>query len=348
MPIKKIRGIYLRGKTYWLTHGSGKRRMQVSLETSDYATAVANAQAILDQPLLNTTEGFKADLDSYAEAQVRDNVWTANSKNSKCSVLLMLGEDLDWTPLPKITKAQLQRWYDQQVKRIAVVTANAYITTIKSFLNWAIGQNILARNPADDLKLRKTDEAARERFCTFKERDLIIRNAPDDNLRFILFSGFYAGFRKNEIIEARPDWFDVELEHVLVKKTDTFKAKDKEERTIPMAKEFRKFLKRFGKPSPFMLEPTVVHGKATYRYDFRKPFTDYMRSIGFEWVTPHVMRHSFASLLAIRGCSLFKIAQWLGDSLRVTEKHYAHLLPNDPDIEMLNGSEKPRKKRSRR
>ena len=63
MPTKKIRGIYLRGKTYWLTHGSGKRRMQVSLETADYATAGAKAQAILDQPLLNTTEGFKADLD---------------------------------------------------------------------------------------------------------------------------------------------------------------------------------------------------------------------------------------------------------------------------------------------
>jgi len=43
-------------------------------------------------------------------------------------------------------------------------------------------------------------------------------------------------------------------------------------------------------------------------------------------------------LLAIKGVSLFKIATWLGDTLATTEKHYAHLLPTDPDIEHLNGS----------
>lgn len=68
-----------------------------------------------------------------------------------------------------------------------------------------------------------------------------------------------------------------------------------------------------------------------------------MASIGYEWVTPHIMRHSFTSLLAIKGCSLFKIAQWLGDTLATTEKHYAHLLPTDPDIEMLNGRPKTRR-----
>ena len=52
-----------------------------------------------------------------------------------------------------------------------------------------------------------------------------------------------------------------------------------------------------------------------------------------EWVTPHIMRHTFASLLASAGVSIFKIAQWLGDDVRVTQKHYAKLLPKDEDIE---------------
>jgi site-specific recombinase XerD len=55
-------------------------------------------------------------------------------------------------------------------------------------------------------------------------------------------------------------------------------------------------------------------------------------------VTPHIMRHTFASLLAIKGVSLYKIANWPGDTLATTEKHYAHLLPTDPDIEHLNGA----------
>ena len=47
------------------------------------------------------------------------------------------------------------------------------------------------------------------------------------------------------------------------------------------------------------------------------------------WVTPHVMRHTFASLLASRDGSIYKIAKWLGDGVEVTQKHYAHLLPKD-------------------
>jgi hypothetical protein len=81
-----------------------------------------------------------------------------------------------------------------------------------------------------------------------------------------------------------------------------------------------------------MLEPDIAHGKGTYRYDFRRPFEKYMKEIGFEWVTPHIMRHTFALLLAIKGVSLYKIANWPGDTLATTEKHYAHLLPTDPDI----------------
>lgn len=119
MANKKIKGIYLRGNTFWLTHGSGKRRLQVSLETADYAEAVTKAQEILTQPLLNTTAGFKADLDDFADEQTKAGVWTKNSRKSKYSVLLMFGEDIDWSPLPGITTAKIQHWYDKQVKRIS-------------------------------------------------------------------------------------------------------------------------------------------------------------------------------------------------------------------------------------
>ena len=60
----------------------------------------------------------------------------------------------------------------------------------------------------------------------------------------------------------------------------------------------------------------------------------------YEWVTPHIMWHTFASLLAIKRVSLYKIATWLGDTLETTQKHYAHLAPTDSDIEHLNGCSK--------
>jgi integrase len=89
------------------------------------------------------------------------------------------------------------------------------------------------------------------------------------------------------------------------------------------------------------LKPEKVQGKARYRYDFRKPFEEYVRSKELDWVKPHVMRHTFASLLAIAGVSIFKIAKWLGDDVRVVERHYAHLLPQDPDVERAFGDAGP-------
>jgi hypothetical protein len=172
MTSRKIKGIYQRGNIFWLTHGSGKHRLQESLKTSDYADAVAKAKEILNQPLLNTTTGFKPDLDDYAENQTKNGVWTRNSRKSKYSVLLMFGEDLNWTPLPALTIPKIQHWYDDQCKRIAVVSANPYVTIIKSFLNWAVEKNIIPKNPADGVKLQ-----------TWGRRDLRVPSQPGQGVR---------------------------------------------------------------------------------------------------------------------------------------------------------------------
>ena len=60
-----------------------------------------------------------------------------------------------------------------------------------------------------------------------------------------------------------------------------------------------------------------------------------MQTQGCERITPHIMRHTFASLLASAGVSIYKIAVWLGDDVRVVQQHYAKLLPQDGDIERM-------------
>ena len=83
----------------------------------------------------------------------------------------MFGEDLNWTPLPVLTTPKIQDWYDNQCKRIAVVSANPYVTIIKSFLSWAVEKNIISKNPANGVKLQKNKKPARVKFCGF-EREI--------------------------------------------------------------------------------------------------------------------------------------------------------------------------------
>ena len=65
----------------------------------------------------------------------------------------------------------------------------------------------LATSGACRLFRALADDDLRDR--TAAQRDKLIKDAPSDDLRFILFAGFHCGMRKNEIIEARVDWFDL-------------------------------------------------------------------------------------------------------------------------------------------
>jgi integrase len=53
-------------------------------------------------------------------------------------------------------------------------------------------------------------------------------------------------------------------------------------------------------------------------------------------ITPHALRHTFASTLAQRGDSLYKIAAWMGHSSASVTELYAHLTAYDDDIRRLN------------
>ena len=62
---ERLSGLYLRGKIFWFNHGTGKNRLQVSLETSDEAEAIKKATLILENPELNPCNGFLKEMNRY-------------------------------------------------------------------------------------------------------------------------------------------------------------------------------------------------------------------------------------------------------------------------------------------
>ena len=108
--------------------------------------------------------------------------------------------------------------------------------------------------------------------------------------------------------------------------------KDRDARTVPLTDQFADFLKQWGLRSPDVLQPDVVQGSHRYRFDFRPAFSACLTAQGVLWITPHVMRHSFASICASKGIDIYRIATWLGDDVRVVQRHYAKLRPNDREI----------------
>ena len=330
-----MRGIYLRGNIYWLAVQRDGVRRFITLETADAAEAVSRAKLIRETPELNSSSPLQAEVEHFIAYKRRMNAYTASSGVSKRNILLLFAQAMpDNATAATISTRQVQKFYESTRSRVTDTTAHGYLMAVQAFFRWAVNIGKIARrNPVKGIEFAKPLGRARKNFCSYELRDKLLAEAPTDELRFILFCGFHAGLRFQEIVEARPFWFDRSAGQLHLRKTATMNFKDREERTIPLTKEFRAFLKTYGQPEPFMLRPLVAHGKSLYRYDFRLPFTRYMEAQGCRWVTPHVMRHTFASLLVSAEESIYKVAVWLGDEVGTVQKHYGHLTPDNHGIE---------------
>lgn len=328
----RIRGIYLRGEIYWFGKMVNGRRSIVSLETRDYAEAVERAREILERPELQPAQALTAEVQRFLKHKFETNRFSKASADTKAYVLNLFADHVKNVPPANVTGYQCKTFYAAAKARVTPSTAESYMFTIRSFLNWCVAQNLCRRNPAIEVQLDRVDHKGRTRFADFELAQRLIQNAPNDDLRFILFSGFHTGMRKLEIVEAVPEWFNLAARTLEIRATATFRPKDRDARTVPLTDQFVEFLKKYGLRSPYLLQPDVKQGKHRYRFDFRRAFSDYMKAQGVPWISPHVMRHSFASICASKGIDIYRIATWLGDDVRVVQRHYAKLRPDDREI----------------
>ncbi|MGH8094125.1 MAG: tyrosine-type recombinase/integrase [Chthoniobacterales bacterium] len=328
----KVKGVYLRGNTYWFAKQVNGRRSFISLETDDYVAAIQRAREIAQSPDLQPAQSFSAEVEGFLKHKFETNRYSKMSAESKRSCLTMFADAVKNVPPVNVTSAQCNSYYNAAKARVMPSTAESYMFTLRSFFNWCVRENLCRRNPVLAVQLDRVDRKGRTRFAELELAQRLIQNAPTDDLRYVLFCGFHTGMRKMEIVESVPSWFDLAARTVEIRATETFRPKDRDARTIPLTDQFVEFLKSWGLRSPYVLQPDVLHGSHRYRFDFRRAFDDYMKAQGVAWVSPHVMRHSFASICAAKGIDIYRIATWLGDDVRVVQRHYAKLRPDDRQI----------------
>lgn len=75
-------------------------------------------------------------------------------------------------------------------------------------------------NPIERLELARVEHRARKEFCDKATKNALLIAVSNDDLRFILYCGFDAGLRRDEISEARRDWFDLERGSSQVRNAD--------------------------------------------------------------------------------------------------------------------------------
>lgn len=301
--------------------------------TGDEAEAIVRARQVMATVkgrARETAGTCLAEIDAYIAAR-RSAGLSDSTLRSADYVLRAFVAYLDVAHPAQITAAAVQRWFAYRRAEYEH-TAVAYLARVKLWTRWLFDRGKLVADPAAEIAKPKLPRRVRRNFLLPDQARLLLDSCQSPGLKFAVYCGLHAGLRKLEIIEARPEWFDLDAGLLHVQATATFQTKDRDNRTIPLTRQFAAWLRdEYGKPAPFMLAPSARHGKWRYRYDFKRAFEGLVKRCGLT-CTFHDLRRTFASLHASRGTSIYKVARWLGDAVEVVEAAYGHLIPQDDQI----------------
>jgi integrase/recombinase XerD len=139
---------------------------------------------------------------------------------------------------------------------------------------------------------------------------------------------YAAGLRVSELVALRLSDVDLEVGYVRCQ------GKGAKERVVPVGAEAQRWVRRYldsarspltrGRPSPSLFLSRL--GRPLTRQGFWKILRGYARAAGIERrVTPHTLRHSFATHLLERGADLRAVQMMLGHADISTTQVYTHV-----------------------
>jgi integrase len=354
---KKLAITVKNGAHYFRPMINGKRE-SFNLHTKDYAEAVSKACEILKNHQSTSYKGsLEAAINEFIKHKKDKNRFSPNSLTGKKGILNDFAKIVGKTiPVRTLSPSHISKFFSAK-EDCAESTKAGYKATIQSFLTWCIDEKkLFIQNCREALQEYDYEIQARKDYLNLEEIQRFIDASTDDEITYILICGSMLGMRKDEIINSRSCWFEFHastpvcfiqsLDKVTAEKLglDPFKPKSKERR-VPISPSILDWLKSFvaGKKH-YVIAPDCRKGKHRYRYDYRKKYESFVKKVSPDRLFgSHILRHSFATNLAINNTAIGFIAQYLGDSVKTTEKHYAQFLPTTKSVEVLtvNLSQKP-------
>jgi integrase len=345
----KIKGLYHMpgSRFYWYRWTQEGKRHAVSLKTDDLAEAIQKAKEIRvgaafprwDRAKPYTTPLTKLVEDYLTAAKKRrKKPMRPDTAKRQEFILLKFLKDSEAETVMQITHGAISQWLDglEDAGRSGD-TVHTYARSLHTFVKYLVDRSLLS--PEVDFDIPDRAATGRKNWLKLEEANRVIAESKDDDLTFILYCGFHAGLRRNEICHARAGWFDLEAKKIHVQNDPAtgFVLKDRENRTVELTDAFGKFLPEYLKgkgPRDYALRPNKQPGKSRYRYEFRRAVESHFERCGVE-CSIHDMRRSFGSNLASSGESIYIIAKWMGDLVEVVERSYGHLSPSAGNINRL-------------
>lgn len=272
--------------------------------------------------------------------QFIDSSWLEDglADNTLVSYRLDLNLFTNWlesenTTLTEVTEINILDWFAHEHKDTKTSTANRRLATLRRFYSWCQRQNIIQHDPCLNLKSAKQSQRIPNTLSEKQVEDLL--QAPNLNTdlgirdRAMLETLYATGLRVSELISLNT--INLSLTEGIIK---VYQGKGGKDRLVPLGQEAQHWIEKYMQDSrPNLLNKktspalfVTTRGGAMTRQSFWLIIKKYAVIAGINTpLSPHVLRHAFATHLLNHGADLRVIQLLLGHSDISTTQIYTHL-----------------------
>ena len=282
-------------------------------------------------------ESTKKEVPTFADFAPRFIEGHAKANRYRPSTISGLEKNLRVHILPEFGSKRLDELRPEDIQRfkgkrtgLASKTVNHSLSLLKIMFTVAKDWGLIDQLPVE-IKLLKQPKTTMD-FYDFDEFDALVRAAAAIDYRTLLFVllGGEAGLRSGEIRAL--EWTSIDLRRRLltVERSDwaghvTLPKHDKI-RVVPMTKRLTEALRQ----NRHLIGPRVLcrdDGSNLESDTLRSWLMVACRQANLKYRSPHCLRHTFCSHLAMRGAPARAIQELAGHSHLQTTQQYMHLTP---------------------
>ncbi len=320
-------------KTIWKNTGTINKR---EAEIISDAWKVEKNKGTL--PLTNKKITFKLFVDNeylnWSKAEKSHGAFISNIYSCKALVPFF-----GMYKLSDITPYLIDKYKAERKNHVSERTVNIEIACLKQIFSKAEEWNFIMTNPA--AKVKKFTEPKRiPRFISLDEENLLMQNSSKWLQMFIII-GLGTGMRSGEILNIQFDNIDLFRKLIFVKsdKEGGFMTKTRMDRVIPITNDLSAELCWFMNNWIDYRSMDIKERKPeqqTYLFcdenggkilSVKKSFARSVKKSGLKDVSPHTLRHTYASRFVMAGGDIRTLALILGHTSIKTTEIYAHVSP---------------------
>jgi len=214
-----------------------------------------------------------------------------------------------------ITKKEMEHYKIERIKEATGSTINRDLACLKKMFNNAIADGITDINPIIGVEFFKEPKRSVE-FLSEKESKRLIKACDTEALKTFVILGLHTGMRLEEMLSLK--WENVNLDDRLITLKDT---KNNREESIPLNNTVVGRLKNLKQKSNY-----VISKDDGDRYKIiKKSWERVVKKADLKNITPHILRHTFATTLVREGADLNavkELGRW--SELKLVER-YSHV-----------------------